>query len=219
MSTLIPQLEFDYPESDGKPMGETDWHIDAIIRLRDMLRRRYSGQRVYVGSDLLVYYVEGEPRQFVVPDVFVVLDCDPRERATFKIWEEHRIPDVVFEITSRSTAREDQVFKPKTYGQMGVKEMFLFDPGGDLLKPRLQGHRFLSDVPIAMATQEGQLHSAVLGIDLEVREKRLSLSDSATGDKLLTGEESEREARIAVQARADRLEAELEQLRKQLRNK
>jgi hypothetical protein len=74
--TSTDNQAIDYPESDGKPMGETDWHIDWTLRLRDMLKYRYRDQRVYVGSDLLLYYHEGVPRDFVVPDGFVVLDCD-----------------------------------------------------------------------------------------------------------------------------------------------
>src|SRR6266705_6726900 len=81
----IDQME--YPKSDGRPMGETDLHMDWMIRIRDILRYRYQGRQVYVGANLLVYYVEGDPSKFVVPDNFVVKDCDPRRRRTFKIWE------------------------------------------------------------------------------------------------------------------------------------
>jgi hypothetical protein len=48
--------ETEYPESDGKPMGESDWHIDWAIRLHKILRDRYAGEKVYVGTALLVYY-------------------------------------------------------------------------------------------------------------------------------------------------------------------
>jgi Uma2 family endonuclease len=109
--TSTDNQAIDYPESDGKPIGETDWHIDWTLRLRDMLKYRYRDQRVYVGSDLLLYYHEGVPRDFVVPDGFVVLDCDPKKRRVFKTWEEKRVPNVVFEFTSASTRRSDEFFK------------------------------------------------------------------------------------------------------------
>jgi len=96
--------EIEYPETDGKPTGETDWHIHALIRLREILKRRYRDHHVYVGSDLLVYYDEGKPYHFVVPDVFVAFDCPPGPRRVFKTWEERRVPDVVLEITSRSSS-------------------------------------------------------------------------------------------------------------------
>ena len=95
--------QIDYPESDGKPMGETDLHRDWMVRILDILRYRYRRQRVYVASDLLLYYVQGVPWKFVVPDDFVVLDCDPQRRRVFKTWEEGKAPDVVFEVTSRSS--------------------------------------------------------------------------------------------------------------------
>lgn len=74
MSSVTIQNEIEYPESDGKPMGETDLHRDWMVRLLEIFRQRYAGQRVYIASDLLVYYVEGTPSKFVVPDCFVVLD-------------------------------------------------------------------------------------------------------------------------------------------------
>ena len=61
-----------YPESDGRPMGETDLHRDAMIRHIELLRHYYEGQQVYVSGDLLVYYEQGNPKKFVVPDAFVV---------------------------------------------------------------------------------------------------------------------------------------------------
>ncbi len=91
----VPQIseEIEYPESDGVPMGETDLHRDWIIRILDILRYRYRGQHVYVASDLLVYYDEGIPRHFVVPDNFVVLDCDPgRRRVAYRSPRLSRIP-------------------------------------------------------------------------------------------------------------------------------
>ena len=122
MTLTQPLADIDYPESDGKPMGESDIHREWMNRVDQLLRYRYRNDRVYIGCDLLLYYVEGNPREFVVPDNFVVLDCEPGRRRTFKTWEEARAPDVVFEVTSRSTRREDEVFKPKTYARIGVKE-------------------------------------------------------------------------------------------------
>ncbi|MBW3541361.1 MAG: Uma2 family endonuclease, partial [Planctomycetes bacterium] len=108
MKLTVPPVEIEYPESDGRPMGETDLHRDWMVRLIELLRYRYRGQRVYVSGDLLVYYEEGNPQKYVVPDTFVVKDCDPGRRRIFKIWEEGRVPDAVFEVTSRKTRRKDE---------------------------------------------------------------------------------------------------------------
>ncbi len=40
MSLIQTKSEVEYPESDGKPLGETDLHIDWILRLRAELDRR-----------------------------------------------------------------------------------------------------------------------------------------------------------------------------------
>ena len=104
--------QIDYPESDGKPMGETDLHRDWMIRILEIFRYRYRGERVYTASDLLLYYEEGQPTKFVVPDNFVVLDCEPGRRRVFKTWNEGKIPDVIFEVTSRGTSSVDIIDKP-----------------------------------------------------------------------------------------------------------
>jgi hypothetical protein len=54
MRPVIQVSEVHYPESDGKPMGETDEHRDAMIRHIQILQDYYRGQRVYVSGDLLV---------------------------------------------------------------------------------------------------------------------------------------------------------------------
>ncbi len=63
----------DYPESDGRPMAETPWRMqamfDAIGSLKEYFRDR---SEVYVGGNTMMYYAEGDPR-CVSSDVFVAL--------------------------------------------------------------------------------------------------------------------------------------------------
>ncbi len=220
MSLIQTKYEVEYPESDGKPLGETDLHIDWLLRLRALLKYRYRGQRVYVASDLLLYYVEGEPDKFVVPDGFVVKNCDPGRRRTFKTWEEGKSPDVVFEITSLGSRQEDQVRKPKTYAQLGVKEYFIFDPTSDYLQPPLQGFRLAggSYQPIE-PDEAGSLHCLELGISLRLEGEDLVMHDLVTGEVLQTeaeaeaaAREAEQTARQAAETRVAELEAELQRL-------
>jgi Uma2 family endonuclease len=228
-----------YPESDGKPMGETDVHIDWMIRIRDILKYRYRGQRVYVASNLLVYYEEGRPNKYVVPDDFVVLDCDPGQRRTFRIWEEKRTPDVVFEVTSASTKREDERVKPKVYARMGVQELFLYDPTAEYLKPALQGFRLLDDeYSVIEPDVSGVLRCNALDIGLRLQSRDLLLIDLESG-KLLPSEaeaaesarhmekaaretaeaarQQEQAAREAAETRAAELEAEIQRLRAEVK--
>ena len=140
--SLVPVV---YPESDGQPMGETDRHRDLLTDLIFALKWFLRGQQAYVAGNLFVYYEPGNPKAVVAPDVFVVRGVEQQQRRVFKVWEEgnHR-PDVVIEITSRQTAKDDQGNKLEKYVQLGVPEYFLFDPYGEYLHPRLQGLRLVS---------------------------------------------------------------------------
>ncbi len=180
----------EYPESDGQPMGETDLHIYWIMRLIDILKTHYKGQHVYVGGDLLVYYEEGNPKKFIVPDVFVVLDCDPRMRRTFKIWEECRVPTVVFEVSSRSTADNDLVQKPKLYARLGVQEYFLFDPEADYLQPALQGFRLMDGEMVPIKLSDNRLQSLMCQCQLHLDDGFLDLLDIKSNQRWLTAAET-----------------------------
>lgn len=234
--TTLSEPDIEYPESDGRPMGETDLHRWWMIRIHDILSRRYRGQRVYVSSDLIVYYAEGQPYLNIVPDNFVVLNSDPGPRRVYKVWEEVAPPQVVFEVTSRSTRRDDQVHKPKTYGSIGVEELFLYDPTADYLKPPLQGFRFVNGSPVSIEPESGVLTSQVLGLHLQLERGQLVMIDSATGERQLTeaewerharrqeqtakeqeraAKEAEHTARLAAEAEVRRLQEELERLRRE----
>lgn len=239
MSAQISVADVEYPESDGKPMGETDLHRGWMFRIIDLLQHRYRGQQVYVTGDLLVYYEQGRTDRFVVPDAFVVMPCAPGNRRTYKIWEEGQPPQVIIEVTSRSTKREDTKSKPKLYEQLGVLEYFLYDPTGDYLKSRLAGYRLVDGrhEPIP-PDADGSLVCEQLRICLRVVDGELVMRDIETGRDLQTryeAAEAEREAadverkaaetkreaeqvaRAAAEARARELEAELERLRAQLK--
>jgi Uma2 family endonuclease len=219
MALIQTVHEIEYPESDGMPMGETDLHRDWMVRILDILRLRYRGQRVYVASDLLVYYQEGDPTKFIVPDDFVVLDCDPARRNTFKIWEEqNKVPHAVFEVTSRSTRREDEVFKPRVYARLGVPEYFLYDPTSDYLSPPLQGFRIEHGTYTRIAPDEtGALKCEQLGITLRLEQSNLVMYDARSGHVLLTEAEAAEAARKAAETRVVELEAEVQRLRAELR--
>jgi Uma2 family endonuclease len=235
MSTTDAVGQVEYPESDGKPMGETDTHRTWMMRILDLLSFRYREQNVYVASDLLVYYEPGQPTRFVVPDDFIVLDCKPGARRVFKTWEEGRVPDVVFEVTSRGTSTEDIVEKPKIYENMGVREYFLYDPTGEYLNPALQGYRLQDGVLTEIDKNDGRLACQSLGLELQLADGALEMIDVASGKPLLSEAESyrqeaerqrqdaerqrqdaerQRDARLVAEQRIRELEQELERLRK-----
>src|SRR5437868_11146218 len=61
-----------YPDSDGRFMGDTDFHAHAQIQLREGLQDFFADvPDVYVGSNLIYYYEQGNPRKRRDPDVLV----------------------------------------------------------------------------------------------------------------------------------------------------
>jgi len=104
-------VDIEYPFSDGKPMAETDLHRNWMVIIIQRLERFFAGRRVYVSGNLLIYYQQGDPRKCVAPDAFVVKNCKPGPRETFRIWQEGRTPNFVMETTSKTTRREDRVRK------------------------------------------------------------------------------------------------------------
>ena len=77
MDTITTAVQpIHYPERDGKPLAETDVHIDVLIYLiylREALRDYFRNElQVYVAGTMLFYYKEENPAACVAPDVFVV---------------------------------------------------------------------------------------------------------------------------------------------------
>ena len=91
-------------------MGETDLHRQDMVDVIDTLADRFAAEAdVYVTGNLLLFYEEGNRRKHISPDVFVVRGVPklpPRDY--YLLWKEGRSPDVVIEITSKTTRREDQ---------------------------------------------------------------------------------------------------------------
>ncbi|MGH8059479.1 MAG: Uma2 family endonuclease [Candidatus Entotheonellia bacterium] len=211
------QTHLFYPESDGKPMGESDVHIDGLIYLREALRDYFRDDpQVYVAGNMFLYYEEGNPSACVAPDVFVVHGVAKAERRTYKLWEEGQPPTVVLEITSRGTRLEDLGTKRALYAMLGVREYFVYDPLGEYLRPPLQGYQLQEGEYQRIApASEGVLVSQILGLELWVEEGRIRVVNPATGERLLTPAEA-LAARRTAEARAARAEAELERLRAEL---
>jgi Uma2 family endonuclease len=202
--TAIPlSRTIEYPESDGRPMAETQDHLQVIVDLHHALSQRYAKvPDVYVWFNMLLYYVQGDPKAFVAPDAFLVRGVGKHERRTYKVWEEGRAPSWICEVTSKSTKDEDEITKKRVYERLGVEEYFLFDPLGEYLKPRLQGYRLVGGRYQRLAAQgDGSLSSATTGLRLVPEGKRLRLLDAAT-DEPLPWQEEDVEARAAAERQA-----------------
>ncbi len=213
MSAL--QTELEYPSSDGKPLAESDVHINLLIDLRLRLREWFVDRNdVYVGSNMMVYHVEGAPRKSLAPDGFVVFGVPNHERPLFKTWQEGAFPSVVFEFTSRTTATDDIEKKFAIYQDVWrVKEYFLFDPTEDYLDPSLLGYRLTEGDFEPIPLVKGKLVSGELGITLERDGRNLNLRSTKTGKPLPIP--MEKRAASAEKAAA-KYQAELEQVKAEL---
>jgi Uma2 family endonuclease len=197
-----------YPETDGAPMAETDYQRGPLIYAVNALDFHFANDpQVYVSGDLLIYYEQGNNEVSVAPDVFVVFGVPKRQRPTYKMWEEGKGPDVVIEITSRSTRRRDEYEKPSIYYRMGVQEYFQYDPTGDYLTPALRGRRMGIPgggyEPIPPLSHNGgvlALPSRVLHLELHLEGQRLRLYDPVAKSYLLPYDEAEAGRRHAIAA-------------------
>ena len=160
-----PPGDVPYPETDGKPMAETDTHARYLMDVRTALEDFFGPDPdVYVSGNLLLYYEEGNPRRSVSPDVFVVRGIPKRERRIYQVWAERVPPGFALEWTAHGTRRADQGRKRRMYERLGVQEYFKFDPLGEYLAPALPGHDFVAGryLPLPPLASGGYL-SQVMG--------------------------------------------------------
>lgn len=209
MNAIPLRRDVYYPESDGQPMAETGLHVQAMVDLLAALWTRYEGTPdVYVAGNQFLYYVDGNPRIVVAPDVFVVRGVPSKPpRRIYKLWEEGQPPCLVVELTSDSTRDEDVDNKKLCYERMGVEEYLLFDVLGDYLKPPLQGYRLVDGRYRRIEPEaDGSLLSRTLGLRFHADGPNLRLVDAETGDPLVRATDLARLQRELKQARGERRE-------------
>ena len=203
--------EIYYPESDSKPIAETDFHIKTIINLHQTLEiflKEKSDVRVF--SDIMFYYEKGSPHKSIAPDVMIVSGISKHLRRVFKLWEEN-VPDVIFEISSRGTWQEDLQKKYLLYESFGVKEYCIFDPEYDYLpEPFIAFHLKNKNFKQAKI-KNGGIFSPSLGLEIVDTGETLRLFNQVTRSFLPTMEELAKQA-----TRAEELESEVEKLKAEL---
>lgn len=156
-----------YPESDGKPMAETEYHRDLMIDFIQMLKHYFRDVNdAYVSGNLLMYYEEGNIYKSVSPDVFVVFGVSKKRRRTYRTWEEGYTPDFVLELASKSTYRQDLTRKKDLHASiLGVREYYIYDPYHEV-NPYFLGYRLVDGVYEEIAFVDERLPSLVLGLEL-----------------------------------------------------
>lgn len=187
VQAVIPTTsEIVYPSSDREPLAETQQHVLAILMTLALLRLYLQDQQAVVFADQFLYYIEGNPRARVAPDVMVVFDIEKRLYANYKIWEGKQTPAIIFEVTSAGTKEVDWNFKKTLYEQLGVTEYWLFDPYGEWVAEKLQGFR-LNEDDIYKPISDNC--SQVLQLRVQAEEYLIVFYRLDNGEKLLTPEE------------------------------
>jgi Uma2 family endonuclease len=250
-AAALASLPFELVYDDGEPL-ETEWHTLEHPLLRRLIRQAMMEQGrtdYYVGTNIFVYYsveqarevseevTRGLPeRAFRGPDLFWVGGVDPdRKRKVWIAWEEGgRLPDVIVELLSPSTAKKDRTEKRDLYARVfRTAEYFLYEPETRRLDGlRLEG-RFYAPIP---PDEKGRLWSEQLGAFLGPWHGVVEGSESEwirlfrpDGTLIPTEEEradaerqradAERQRADVERQRADAAEAELARLRASLAKK
>lgn len=142
----------------------------ALSALDDFFRR--AGRRIYLSSELIVYY-PGE-RSFV-PDLIAVLDVEPHDRTRWVVDVEGKGLDFVLEVLVSGERSKDLGLNVERYSRLGIREYFVFDRA----RLRLHGYRLSlpgDSGPAAyerIVPQAGHFGSVVLGLDLVLDGDRL----------------------------------------------
>jgi hypothetical protein len=136
-----------YPESGGKPMAENTLQWDWMVKIIEELRIQFKGQSVFVAGNLFWYPVQGDPTTVAAPHAMVVFGRPAGYRGSYRQWEEDGIaPQVVFEVFSPNSTREEMYLKLCWYEKYGVEEYYLIDPHSNQLQGWARRGEYLKSV-------------------------------------------------------------------------
>ncbi|MCS6849999.1 MAG: Uma2 family endonuclease [Gemmataceae bacterium] len=220
---LLPKVEL--LEEDGEPL-ESSWHRACMNLLIECVEWHLRGREdFYVGGNQFIYYDEEQARMlhYRGPDFYFV-EGRPHSppRRYWVVWQEGgRYPDVIIELSSPKTTKEDHTTKKDIYERVfRTYEYYCYDPDTQKLEGwRLVDGRYVELTPDA----QGRLECKKLGLWLGTwKGKYLEQEDiwlrffDAAGNVAPIRAEAEHQRAEAERQRADRAEAELAALKARL---
>ena len=257
VSTVKPRGRVDrfdqVSQLDDDPTDYPDWEAvgrdpteSVIVRHFEPVVIRHQAERgivCYVGSDNFIYWVKGNNKACVSPDLYILPDVLPTEHprklegskdeGCWKTWLLGVVPNFALEVKAFKNARKDELQAPERHDALGTKELIVFDPYWKRRRvPRkrfcVQRRDAAGKLVVVAETNDDRVYSEVLEAFIVAEganeTARLRLGLGPNGENLLPFE-SERvdmEARRADEQarradeqarRVSELEAELAQLR------
>ncbi|MDF0556192.1 Uma2 family endonuclease [Kamptonema sp. UHCC 0994] len=216
MSLGIEKLPTNLITDDGEPMESNNHRISMNLLIQSLKYHWRDRQDFFVGGNMFVYYSANQVKNqdFKGPDFFVVLDVDGTiNRDAWIAWEEDsRLPDVVIELMSPSTAEIDLTTKKDIYERkLKTQDYFVYDPNNATslrgwtlinrrrykpLNPNDQGRLYCQSLDLWLGVWQGKIENT--------QGNWLRFFD-ADGNLVLMGDEAETQ-------RAERLAAKLREL-------
>lgn len=227
-AAALAPVPFELVYSDGEPL-EDFRHFFQMNLLIDQVHQVMAERgRIdfFAGGNMFVYYSLQQARDVVAgrsyfrgPDFFFIGETEPKRelRGAWVSWEEGgRLPNVIVELLSPSTAKIDRTDKKVLYaGTFRTPEYFLYDFDSLVLEGFVLAGKAYR--PLAL-NRAGRLRCRQLGLELglwrgiyrdyEATWLRLFHPD---GRLVLTPVEAERQRADAAEAELARLRARLEE--------
>ncbi|MEZ2251706.1 Uma2 family endonuclease [Microcoleus sp.] len=179
MSLAVEKLPIDLITDDGEPMESNNHRVSMNVLIQSLKYQWRDRQDFFVGGNMFVYYSINQVKNqdFKGPDFFVVLDVDgTTNRDAWIAWEEDsRLPDVVIELISPSTAEVDLTTKKDIYERkLKTQDYFVYNPknpnslrGWELinrryqsLSPNQQGRLYCESLGLWLGIWEGQIENS-----------------------------------------------------------
>lgn len=223
----------EYPS--GEPLSR-ECNESEIVRHLQPVLIRYQAERgvvCYVGSDNFIYWVKGNNKMSVSPDLYVLLGILPtahpalyegsKEDGCWKTWIHDAVPNFALEVKARRNARKDELQSPARHDALGTKELIVFDPYAHRRRfPRkrfcVQRRNEAGRLVVVAETNDDRVYSEQLEAFLvsqgEGGSSRLRLGLGSNGERLcpFESERVEMEARRADdEARMRQEEARMRQ--------
>ena len=185
--------EVHYPESHDDDMGESSFHFKVISYLFGALELFFSTKSdVLIAANMNLYYEKGNSQKYYTPDLMISIGVEKHDRQVYKLWEEKVFPQVVFEIASEHTWKNDIGEKSEFYSYFGTKEYYLIDAERKYLPLPLMAYHRQDNRLRYIPLEENRILSPLLNLEVVDTGKSFRLFNPQTQEFLqaiLTGEE------------------------------